>query len=112
MNFYELSKDALDDSIAYRNNWFKQKSIRLINTFWYNNDEESIYIPLAFEFSKEDLMADDWELEKKKEKHLLVIEDVEFYEYDLSTIPTSEKFADWLTLVNNPKMKMTLEWEE
>ena len=49
---------------------------------------------------------------KNKEKHLLVIEDVEFYEYDLSAIPMSEKFVGWLTLVNNPKMKMTLEWEE
>ena len=112
MNFYELCENALDDSIAYRNSWFKQKSIRLINTFWYNNDEESIYMPIAFEFSKEDLMAEDWILEKKKEKHLLVIEDVEFYEEDLSVIPSSEKFINWDSLLNKPKMKLILEWEK
>jgi len=112
MNFYELCENALDDSIAYRNSWFKQKSIILINTFWYNNDEESIYMPFAFKFSKEDLMADDWILEKKKERQVLVIEDVKFYENDFLAIPTSGKIVDWLTLVNNPKMKMTLEWEE
>ena len=48
---------------------------------------------------------------KNKEKQVLVIEDVEFYEYDLSAIPMSEKFDDWLTLLDKPKMKMTLEWE-
>ena len=49
---------------------------------------------------------------KNKEKQVLVIEDVEFYEHDLSAIPTSEKVVDWLILVDKPKMRMTLEWEE
>ena len=49
---------------------------------------------------------------KNKEKQVLVIEDVEFYEDDLSVSPSSEKFADWFTLLNKPKMKMTLEWEK
>ena len=106
MNFYELCKNAIEDSIAYKENWTNQEPIILQNGYWYCNGGG------LFSIGIDDLMADDWELEKKKEKHLLVIEDVEFYEDGLSVSPSSEKFADWLTLLDKPKMRMTLEWEE
>jgi|SRR3972149_147476 len=109
MNFYELNMQAKDGDKAYREFWSGSVSIMLKTSFWYFSQQikDQYYTPC-----QNDLMTDDWILEKKKERQVLVIEDVKFYENDFLAIPTSGKIVDWLTLVNNPKMKMTLEWEE
>lgn len=64
----------------------------------------------------EDMLGDDWEIEKEKEKEkkAIVIENITWYKNNLfgALIPCSQAKFDWEGLLDKPPMKMTLEWEE